>query len=113
MNPVSLLEPFDVMGPRLLFTGIGGTVMTALIWARHHFLWWPIHYIGFAVSATNMTSASWFSIFLGSVLKAFILKYGGVRLYRAPATPLSRFHTGADYLLCVLARRRLAGRWHW
>ena len=42
-----------------------------------------IHYIGFAVSATNMTSASWFSIFLGSVLKAFILKYGGVRLYRA------------------------------
>ena len=83
LNPVSLLEPFDVMGPRLLFTGIGGAVMTALIWARHHFLWWPIHYIGFAVSATNMTSASWFSIFLGSVLKAFILKYGGVRLYRA------------------------------
>ncbi len=82
LNPVSLLEPFEVMAPRLLFTGIGGAVMTALIWARHNFLWWPVHYIGFAVSATNMTSGSWFSIFLGSVLKALILKYGGVRLYR-------------------------------
>ena len=83
LNPVSLLDPFDVMGPRLLFTGVGGAVMTALIWARHHLLWWPVHYIGFAVSATNMTSASWFSIFLGSVFKAFILRYGGVRLYRS------------------------------
>lgn len=83
LNPVSLLEPFDVMFPRLLLTAVGGAVMTALIWAHHHFLWWPVHYIGFAVSATNMTSASWFSIFLGSLLKATIIKYGGIAMYRS------------------------------
>ena len=38
---------------------------------------------GFAVSASNVTSRAWFSIFLGSMIKAALLKYGGVRLYLA------------------------------
>jgi hypothetical protein len=81
-NPVGITETFNIIGPRLLYTGIGVWVMGLLIWARHQFLWWPTHYLGFAVSATDMTSASWFSIFLGSLIKAVVLKYGGIRLYR-------------------------------
>ena len=82
-NPVNLIDTFDIIAPRLYYTGIGAVAMAGLIWARHHFLWWPTHYLGFAVSATNMTSASWFSIFLGWLIKAVVLKYGGMRLYRA------------------------------
>ena len=82
-NPVGITRTFDIIGPRLFYTGIGAWIMGLLIWARHQFLWWPTHYLGFAVSATNMTSASWFSIFLGSLIKALVLKYGGIRLYRS------------------------------
>ena len=82
-NPVNLIDTFDIIAPRLYYTGIGAVAMGGLIWARHYFLWWPTHYLGFAVSATNMTSASWFSIFLGWLIKAVVLKYGGMRLYRA------------------------------
>ena len=57
--------------------------MALLIYLRHHFLWWPLHPLGFAVSASNVTSRAWFSIFLGSMIKASLLKYGGVRLYLA------------------------------
>ena len=82
-NPVNLIDTFDIIGPRMLYTGVGGAVMGCLIYARHHFLWWPVHYLGSAVSATNMTSGSWFSIFLGSTIKALLLQYGGIRLYKA------------------------------
>ena len=36
-------------GPRwdaLQFMGIGAGVMAALMWARHHFLWWPLNPLG-------------------------------------------------------------------
>jgi hypothetical protein len=82
-NPLSFSGTPDIMWPRALWTSIGGLCMAALIWARHHWLWWPLHPLGFAVSASNVTSAAWFSIFLGSIIKAIVLKYGGVRLYLA------------------------------
>jgi hypothetical protein len=56
--------------------------MGTLMWARHHFLWWPVHYLGFPIGATLTIVFTWFSIFIGWSLKAIILKYGGVRLYR-------------------------------
>lgn len=73
----------DIVWPRAVWTGIGAAVMGVLVFLHHHFLWWPLHPIGFAVSATNMTSAAWFSIFIGSVVKAAVLKYGGIKLYYA------------------------------
>ena len=57
--------------------------MAGLILLRHHFLWWPLHPLGFAVSASNISSQAWFSIFIGSLIKAVVLKYGGARLYHA------------------------------
>ena len=85
-----------------MWTGIGGLVMAGLIYARHYFLWWPLHPLGFAVSASNITARAWFSIFLGSVIKAIVLKYGGVRLYFA----LRPFFLGL-----VLGQITAAGFW--
>jgi hypothetical protein len=82
-NPLSFSGTPDIVWPRALWTSIGGTVMGVLIFLRHHFLWWPLHPLGFAVSASNVSSSAWFSIFLGSMIKASLLKYGGVKLYLA------------------------------
>ena len=56
--------------------------MAILMWARHHFLWWPVHYLGFPIGETLTIIFTWFSIFIGWTLKAIILKYGGVKLFR-------------------------------
>ena len=55
-NPLSFSGTPDIMWPRALWTSIGGVVMGFLIFLRHHFLWWPLHPLGFAVSASNVTS---------------------------------------------------------
>lgn len=78
-NPV---RPSD-MGARWAFTGVGGLVMALLMLARQRYLWWPIHYIGFVVGDTWVMGWAWFSVFLGGLFKAAILKYGGVRAFRA------------------------------
>ena len=81
-NPRHPLGDFDEIGPRFLFAGIGAGIMGLLMFARHHFLWWPVHYLGFPIGATLTIIWTWFSIFIGWILKALVLKYGGVTLYR-------------------------------
>jgi hypothetical protein len=78
-NPVT----GGIMWPRWEFTGIGAVVMGSLMWARHRFLWWPIHYLGFPIGDTWVMEWVWFSILLGWLFKGVILKYGGVKLYRS------------------------------
>ena len=81
-NPRHPLDDFYEIGPRFLFAGIGAGIMGLLMFARHHFLWWPVHYLGFPIGATLTIIWTWFSIFIGWILKALVLKYGGVTLYR-------------------------------
>ena len=81
-NPVGPGVDFGVVGPRYFFTGLGASVMAALMYLRHRFLWWPVHYLGFPIGATYMVSSTWFSIFIGWLCKAVILKYGGVPQFR-------------------------------
>ena len=75
----------DLPGPRLdawLFMGIGGTVMGLLMWARHHFVWWPLNPLGYTISANWKTGHILGSAFLAWLLKLVILRYGGPKLYR-------------------------------
>jgi len=81
-NPIHPWRDFNEIGPRFLYTGIGAAIMGMLMYARHHFLWWPVHYLGFPIGATLTVIWSWFSIFIGWLLKGLVLKYGGVVLYR-------------------------------
>ena len=51
---------------------------------RHRFAWWPLHPLGFPIASTfTIVYYGWLSIFLAWLLKATILRYGGVRTYRA------------------------------
>ena len=75
----------ELTGPRLdtwLFMGVGGGVMAALMWMRHHLLWWPLNPLGYAISANWKTGHIFASALIAWLLKLVILKYGGPRLYR-------------------------------
>ena len=72
-------DPFG----RWMFFGIGAVVMWLLMIVRQRFIWWPLHFIGFPVGASLPLAASWFPIFVAWMLKGLILKYGGIKTYRA------------------------------
>ena len=77
LNPIG----WDHIAPRLVFTGIGAALMGFLIYMQHHYLWWPLHYIGLPVSDSWVLGWAWFSVFLGWLLKAIIFKFTGTKGY--------------------------------
>jgi hypothetical protein len=61
--------------------------MGLLMFLRSQFLWWPFHPIGFVIGPIWLMDRLWFTVFLAWLIKACILKYGGLRGYRR-ARPL-------------------------
>ena len=62
---------------------LGGGVMTGLIMLQRRFLWWPLHPLGFVVSMDRVMGTAWFPVFLAWLIKSVLLKYGGLKAYRA------------------------------
>jgi len=83
-------------------TLLGGSIMALLMLARQHFLWWPLHPLGFAVSTISMTNYISFSVFLAWLIKTLILKYGGLALFQR-AKPI--------FLGLILGQFTVAGLW--
>ena len=77
-NPVDL----NVTLGRCTFMAIGTAIMWLLMFLRHRFVWWPLHYLGYPVCDSYIVSCVWFGIFLGWLVKSVILKYGGSTLGR-------------------------------
>ncbi len=71
---------FDVL--RLQGMGIGMLVMGLLMAGRARFLWWPFHPVGYALAGTFTMPWLWCATFVGWLIKALILRYGGMKLYR-------------------------------
>ncbi|HIM57437.1 MAG TPA: hypothetical protein EYM39_12100 [Candidatus Latescibacteria bacterium] len=65
-----------------IHTLVGGGVMAALMLARHHLLWWPLHPTGYPIGAVWLMDRLWLSIFMAWLLKVLVMKYGGPVLYR-------------------------------
>ena len=61
---------------------VGALSVVAMSIIRTHFIWFPLHPVGFVVSSTWGMNPFWFSVFLSWVIKYSILKYGGLRTYR-------------------------------
>ena len=78
LNPI---PDWNILGPRGLFTALGAGGMGMLMFLRHRFLGWPLHYIGFPVAGTYVMFFAWFGLFTGWLFKLVILRYGGSRLY--------------------------------
>ncbi len=62
---------------------MAGVVFTyALMLARSHFFWFPLHPLGFVMCQTYPMHALWFSIFLGWACKVLVTRFGGNAAYR-------------------------------
>ena len=105
--------PFDYIAVKLntptmpnwegwLHTLLGSGVMAALMFARHHFLWWPLHPIGYPIGAVWLMDQLWLSIFIAWLVKLVVMKYGGSILYR---------RTRPFFLGLILGQYVISGIW--
>ena len=76
--------------------------MAALMLARHHLLWWPLHPIGYPVGAVWLMDHLWMSVFLAWLIKLVVMKYGGPTLFR---------RTRPLFLGLILGQFVIAGVW--
>ena len=83
-----------------IYTAIGALVMGLLMVAHQRFLWWPLHPLGFPISA--VTGALFFSVLIALVIKSVVLKYGGPKLY---------LHLKPLFLGMILGQFVTAGCW--
>jgi len=60
--------------------GIGFSML--LLSMRMRWIWWPFHPVGYAVSSSWSMNLLWMPLFVAWVIKLFVLRYGGLRLYR-------------------------------
>ena len=97
-----LADPVPASLDGWLFTGVGALAMGLLTLARHRFVWWPVHPLGFATGTFFIMNYVWFSIFLAWFFKSIILKYGGASLYHK---------TRPFFLGLILGQISVAGLW--
>jgi Family of unknown function (DUF6785)/Domain of unknown function (DUF6784) len=87
---------------RLQWVGIGFAAATALIRARFLFLWWPFHVSGFALAQAGAAMPwVWFPILMGWSLKAVVLRFGGMRLFRQGVPVAMGFILGDIVVACL------------
>ncbi len=60
-----------------------GALFTSLLsWGRLRFPWWPLHPVGFLMVYGYPMLKIWFSVFLGWLCKAMVVRFGGTNLFR-------------------------------
>ena len=84
------------------FTAVGAVAQFFLVWAQHHWFWWPLHPIGFAIGTGFLTGMLWFSAFVAWMLKATILKLWGGAMYQKMKT---------FFLGLIVGEASVAGVW--
>jgi hypothetical protein len=79
-----LSNPTGTDWVRLHWVGAGAAVAAALIVLRGQFFWWPFHPAGYALAqAGSAMQWVWFPTLIGWGVKAVLLRYGGMKLYRS------------------------------
>ena len=65
-----------------LFFGVGILVTTGLVILRMLYWWWPLHPLGYALSASWTLVVFWFPVLIAWGIKTPILRYSGIRQYQ-------------------------------
>ena len=81
--------------------GVGSAVAVGLSLLRARFVWWPFHPIGYAIANSGALTWLWCPIMVGWLCKWLIIRYGGIRLYRA-ALPFFLGLILGDYVISSL-----------
>ena len=96
-----LVSPRETGAPELSVIGSSFLFTVFLMIMKIRFLWWPLHPGGYVLISGSGMGRLWFTIFLGWLAKAIVLKIGGVKLYRQ-AVPFFLGLILGDYTLgCV------------
>jgi hypothetical protein len=66
---------------RIFYMGAGSAVVVALSVLRAKFLWWPFHPAGYALAVSYALDYFWFAFFIAWVLKALLIRYGGMKTH--------------------------------
>ncbi len=83
--------------------GVGFVFCALLMAARIKFPWWPFHPFGYAISSSWSMNNVWLPLLIAWAVKGLLLRYGGVRLYRA----------GLPFFLGLILGQMIVGSgWH-
>lgn len=85
----------------LTFTGAGAVITLGLAALKSQFFWWPFHPIGYALANSYALEYFWTTIFIGWFIKFLMVRYGGVKMYRA-AIPFFLGLVFGDYIIAAL-----------
>lgn len=77
-----LTKPTEINRFGLTMTCFGAAVMAGLMVARQTFWWWPLHPVGWAIGSVWIMDQLWFTCLVAWLLKAAVVKYGGLKFYR-------------------------------
>jgi hypothetical protein len=86
---------------RIGATGWGMAVVGGLVWLRQRLGGFPLHPLGFAV-ATAYGDLVWFPFLIVWLCKTLILRYGGMKLYRAAIPGFLGFALGHVFTAGVI-----------
>ena len=78
----ALQQPTGYQAQWLGYFVMGAAVTGFLLFMRTRFVWWTLHPIGYALSASWTMIVFWFPITMAWVIKSVILRYGGVKVYQ-------------------------------
>ena len=71
---------FDLNRVYGVFAGMGITGFLMVM--RTRFMWWPFHPIGYVIAETGSMTWLWCPTFVGWLIKAVVLRYGGIGAFR-------------------------------
>ena len=81
-NAVRNLAPAGIYWPGIGFFFGGSGIMALLYWARQRLPWWPLHPVGFPISAVDLMAHTITSVFVAWLIKVIVLRYGSVKFYQ-------------------------------
>ena len=80
-----LQQPHATDSTGLSFTAFASLFTLGLMFLRRQFIWFPFHPTGYALGLSAGMVWVWSAICVGWIIKAVLLKFGGLRLYRQAA----------------------------
>jgi hypothetical protein len=67
--------------------GIGAVITLLLSWMRTHFMWFPLHPIGYILSSTHFMGGQWMTILLAWAIRSAVFRIGGAQTIRRGLVP--------------------------
>lgn len=77
-----LKQPVGTDGVSLMATAFGFIFVFGGTILRLRFLWWQLHLLAYPLAGYQFFAHLWFRFLVSWLIKAPLLKYGGIRAYR-------------------------------